>query len=80
MSEDELNDALGTLAWINHQAASAMQISANAAPDLDEALAEINSIASDIAINCEMMGERLKAMVTPEPASAKSLISQGGGE
>ncbi len=61
------DEALGTLAWIIQQAEGAMNISAGASQtsgDPEGALQMLNSIASDIAINAEMLGEKL--VVAPQ--------------
>lgn len=50
---------IGTLAWCHIQAENIMSISAELAKGFNDPLGHINSIASDIAINLEMLAERL---------------------
>jgi len=61
----ELDDALATLAWITFQAESAMAITAGCATtsgDPEGAHQMTNSIASDIAINAQMLAEKIEAL------------------
>lgn len=50
-----------TLAWIRGQAISAMELSA-ASDGADEDLRLLNSLASDIAINAEMLADKLRSL------------------
>lgn len=59
------DDALGTLAWIIQQAEGAMAITAGCATtsgDPEGGLQMTNSICSDIAINAQMLSDKIAAL------------------
>lgn len=60
-----MEEAVSTLAWIKGQGERAMSVSAGAAStsgDPEGALQMLNSIAGDMAINADMLSDKLIAL------------------